>query len=149
MTNVSRRHSKTIHAPRQDNYCQLCDQSFVYPKDLRRHNRQIHPHLEPDFASEKSFTGDKRPYKCSETGCKYVIEGFKRDDHRVRHLNKNHLKCHKCLRTFGAFSTVEYHMLSHDEGGKFKCDQEGCAFKETGFSSKKFLGMHKDVLHQS
>lgn len=54
-----------------------CDQTFWYPKDVRRHLtvHQISP---------------GRPFKCAVVGCSYQTRGFSRKDALTRHVRRVH-----------------------------------------------------------
>ncbi|KXS99003.1 hypothetical protein AC578_6151 [Pseudocercospora eumusae] len=60
--------------------CESCGRAFLYPKDLRRHQRCRHdadPH---------------RPYKCPFAECAYGSKGFVRKDALARYQRNVHTK---------------------------------------------------------
>ncbi|RMZ01788.1 hypothetical protein D0862_06247 [Hortaea werneckii] len=70
------RHHQRIHRPRRF-ICETCDKAFHYFKDLRRH--------------WKTHNKDpKQKFYCPFTTCKHHCQGFNRDDHLKRHMEKQH-----------------------------------------------------------
>ncbi|RMZ00062.1 hypothetical protein D0860_08119 [Hortaea werneckii] len=78
------RHHQRIHRPRRF-ICETCDKAFHYFKDLRRHWK-IH-NKDP-----------KQKFYCPFTTCKHHCQGFNRDDHLKRHMEKQHQHVHPALQ---------------------------------------------------
>lgn len=70
-----RRHRR-IHRPRF-HVCKNCQQRFLYPKDLRRHEEAHHLDSLPKF-------------HCPHEDCKHYLHGFTREDNLRRHLRRQH-----------------------------------------------------------
>ncbi|KAI7095939.1 hypothetical protein KC339_g10686 [Hortaea werneckii] len=70
------RHHQRVHKPRRF-ICETCNKAFHYFKDLRRHWK-IH-NVDP-----------KQKFYCPFTTCKHHCQGFNRDDHLRRHMEKQH-----------------------------------------------------------
>jgi hypothetical protein len=75
----SSRHQKT-HLDRSErpHRCPTCSDSFLYPKDLHRHQRK---HSDPSSASHT--------YRCDHPRCSN-LDGFSRKDNLLRHQRKQH-----------------------------------------------------------
>ncbi|KAI6830265.1 hypothetical protein KC340_g12783 [Hortaea werneckii] len=70
------RHHQRVHKPRRF-ICETCNKAFHYFKDLRRH--------------WKTHNRDpKQKFYCQFTTCKHHRQGFNRDDHWKRHMEKQH-----------------------------------------------------------
>ncbi|KAI6913810.1 hypothetical protein KC318_g698 [Hortaea werneckii] len=70
------RHHQRVHKPRRF-ICETCNKAFHYFKDLRRH--------------WKTHNRDpKQRVYCPFTTCKHHRQGFNRDDHLKRHMEKQH-----------------------------------------------------------
>ncbi|KAI7221271.1 hypothetical protein KC333_g1833 [Hortaea werneckii] len=70
------RHHQRVHKPRRF-ICETCNKAFHYFKDLRRH--------------WKTHNRDpKQKFYCPFTTCKHHRQGFNRDDHLKRHMEKQH-----------------------------------------------------------
>lgn len=66
-------HHTRYHNPSaRDKPCSLCDKTFIFEKDLKRHVRSVH--------------SKERHLLCNVIGCKYHTRGFARSDHLKRHL---------------------------------------------------------------
>ncbi|RMY85830.1 hypothetical protein D0861_06259 [Hortaea werneckii] len=77
---------ETLHDLRPRRFiCETCNKAFHYFKDLRRHWK-IH-NKDP-----------KQKYHCPFTTCKHHCQGFNRDDHLRRHMEKQHQHVDFALR---------------------------------------------------
>ncbi|KAF1913425.1 hypothetical protein BDU57DRAFT_356113 [Ampelomyces quisqualis] len=73
------RHKKThLDSSQRPHRCNLCNEGFLYPKDLARHQRR---HIEQPSV--------KNTFHCSHPGCDN-LEGFSRRDNLLRHQRKRH-----------------------------------------------------------
>ena len=83
MVNRNRQDDQT--APRRLHGCSVCGSTFIYHKDLRRHQNSLHPEI--NNWSERFF--------CKWPDCKWHIDanskGFARKDHLRQHMNVMHL----------------------------------------------------------
>ncbi|KAI7215705.1 hypothetical protein KC343_g9901 [Hortaea werneckii] len=78
------RHHQRIHRPRRF-ICGTCDKAFHYFKDLRRHWK-------------KHNTDPMQKFYCPFTTCKHHRQGFNRDDHSKRHMEKQHQHVYPALQ---------------------------------------------------
>ncbi|KAI7552765.1 hypothetical protein KC331_g1673 [Hortaea werneckii] len=78
------RHHQRVHKPRRF-ICETCNKAFHYFKDLRRH--------------WKTHNRDpKQRFYCPFTTCKHHRQGFNRDDHLKRHMEKQHQQVDSALQ---------------------------------------------------
>lgn len=74
--------SKTDYSHHRRNHglrpheCSSCPKSFVFRKDLNRH--------------EKTHNPSVREFYCQIAGCPWAARGFQRRDHYVRHMRAHH-----------------------------------------------------------
>lgn len=81
LTRIPRHHENNAHTAKADRRhpctTEGCEKRFLYPKDVRRHER-THRH------------DRDRPYRCIVQNCEYYTEGFDRQEHLTRHLRAVH-----------------------------------------------------------
>jgi hypothetical protein len=87
----NRHHERNVHGPRPYG-CSICEQKFVFPKDLARHSDEIH--------------GDVRNHFCPDAACKYHVLGFKRKEHLERHRAGR-----SCPTPFTLEATIRRHVV--------------------------------------
>jgi hypothetical protein len=79
MSIVVSRHRKThLGSSERPHLCDLCNEGFLYPKDLARHQKK---HI--------AQPSDKNTFYCLVPGCNN-IEGFSRSDNLLRHHRNRH-----------------------------------------------------------
>lgn len=84
------KHKKT-HLGKSDrpHSCSSCPVTFLYSKDLERHNRSKHADL--------GTVTDR--YLCTVSGCKFASKGFARKDKKNQHMNTHEKKCPSTSRS--------------------------------------------------
>ncbi|XP_076050899.1 uncharacterized protein LOC143031215 [Oratosquilla oratoria] len=102
-------------------HCSLCDSSFAWSSDLKRHIR--------------THTGEK-PYKCEVCGSAFAQASYLRVHNRSHTGEKPH-KCTQCVAAFPRASHLKSHMRTHT-GEK----PHTCSFCNVGFSSGASLKRH-------
>ena len=110
--------------------CEICDNSFYYPSDLKKHIHTVHE-------------GHKE-YKCQSCGKSFSQPGSLKLHINAVHGSHQNYKCESCGKSFSESGTLRKHIHYIHEGHKdYKC--ESC---DKSFSQAWHLKKHIHTIHQ-
>ncbi|XP_001657251.2 zinc finger protein 624 [Aedes aegypti] len=145
-------HERRVHGPKKYN-CDVCEHSFLLPRDLRRHELSKQ-HLKYMAFGGRSAAHGKKIWQCKE--CE---KSFRDNKHLQSHMKIHGPKmfeCQICGRPCTLPGQLKRHMLTHDPNrtrrpvrervnaaaGPFACD-----ICQKEFRTRCTLGWHKKQVH--
>lgn len=111
--------NKSVHqAARSTNHvCNICDKSFSYSNDLRKHLR-IH--------------SDERPFECNHCGLRFRQAGCLKNHVASQHGSAVSYVCHYCTKAFPIKERLRLHMRIHSGEKPYKCEYCAKGFSRGG-----------------
>jgi uncharacterized Zn-finger protein len=125
------------------NTCYVCDKTYSYNQNLRRHIRDVHEAVHSFHCNQcdKSFVANEklkrrlkihsnvRPFKCDKCSMSFIFN-YDLKHHNIVHSDVRAFKCKKCKASF----KLESYLLQHDskvhsDARPFACQVCGKMFK--------------------
>ena len=108
--------------------CQVCQMSFDFPAQLKRHESDVHERAEP--------------FPCSQCAKSFASQGSLCQHIKSAHEDKAN-KCQQCSETFAFPSELKKHVSKVHLGVRHKCP-----FCDQDFSEKKNVNKHMKKKHE-
>ena len=141
------------HSSERTFMCPLCDRSYKYKKDLKKHVMERHPEFdisqlhmpEVNYLENPFVPFIPKPLEFQCNLCDYQSDRkSKFDRHFLTHSEGKHFTCSVCGKAYRDQSSLKSHLKSHNNETEFFC-----SFCETLFESKENLQFHKAEFHPS
>ncbi|XP_068232961.1 oocyte zinc finger protein XlCOF6-like [Palaemon carinicauda] len=112
--NEKRDHVKAVHRNKRPFLCEICGNTFPYPRALNRHMLS-HTKL--------------KLYTCEECGKGFACQSNLRS-HAVIHSDEKPFQCEECGQRFRRISTLRFHKRTHTNERPYQCDACGKTFTQ-------------------
>ena len=116
MRSMARRKKAAQATVKDVQQCSECDKVFKRPCDLTYVLRSIVMMNQADIPCRKHEKTHSRPWKCSESSCKYHLYGWPTEKERDRHVNDKH-------STTPSMFKCQYHPCPYESKRESNCKQ--------------------------